>query len=135
MTTFQEAAPPTTFGYNCSASCCGHEQGTPIETYLKAAEDGYVAAEFVLGLAPLEGYCVENNGLSAYYWVRVGEQNSCEFGHRSWAIVEKLKSTVKTDDLEALERNVAIAVTNNKILKSAHPVEFIKRSVDSPHGG
>ena len=40
------------------------ENGSLIETYLKAAEEGAVAARFVLGLAHLEGYCVETNGLS-----------------------------------------------------------------------
>ena len=43
------------------------ERGHPIETYLKAAEQGSVVAQFVVGLAHLEGYCVEKNGRSAYY--------------------------------------------------------------------
>ena len=108
------------------------EKGNSIETYLKAAEDGSVAAQFVLGLAHLEGYCVEKNGLSAYFWLRVAEENSSAFGHRSRALVEKLRSTVKTDELEAVEQNVAIAVKNNKLLGSQRPVEFIKRKVASP---
>jgi DNA-binding CsgD family transcriptional regulator len=49
------------------------ESSHPIETYLRAAEEGSVAAQFVVGLAHLEGYCVEKNGLSAYYWFRVAE--------------------------------------------------------------
>ena len=67
----------------------------PIETYLKAAEEGSVAAQFVVGLAHLEGYCVEKNDRSAYYWLRMAEENSCELGHRSRALVEELRSTVK----------------------------------------
>ena len=107
------------------------EQGTPIETYLKAAEEGSVAAQFVLGLAHLEGYCVEKNGLSAYYWLRVAEESSCEFGHRSRALVEQLRSTVKTDEIEALEQRVAIAVKNNKLFTTKRPAEFIRSSADS----
>jgi hypothetical protein len=37
-----------------------------------------------------------------------------------------------TDELEVLEHNVAIAVKNNKVLRSQRPVEFIKRRVDAP---
>lgn len=107
------------------------EPGNPIEMYLKAAEDGSAAAQFVIGLAHLEGNCVEKNGHSAYYWLRVAEENSSELGNRSRALVEKLRSTVKTDELPALERNVAIAVRNNKLLKSPRPIEFIKRKRDS----
>ena len=76
----------------------GTEIGHPIETYLKAAEEGSVAAQFVVGLAHLEGYCVEKNGLSAYYWLRMAEENSGTIGHRSRALVEELRSTVKTDE-------------------------------------
>ena len=108
------------------------ETGHPIETYLKAAEEGSVAAQFVVGLAHLEGYCVEKNGLSAYYWLRVAEASSSELGHRSRALVEQLRSTVKTDEIEALERNVAIAVKNNKLFTHKRPAEFIRRSADSP---
>ena len=108
------------------------EPGSPIETYLKAAEEGSVAAQFVLGLAHLEGYCVEKNGLSAYYWLRVAEASSSELGHRSRALVEQLRSTVKTDEIEALERNVAIAVKNNKLFIHKRPAEFIKRRTDAP---
>jgi DNA-binding NarL/FixJ family response regulator len=108
------------------------EPVNPVDVYLKAAEEGSVAAQFVVGLAHLEGYCVEKNGLSAYYWLRVAEENSCELGHRSHALVEQLRRTVKTDELKNLEHNVAIAVKNNRLLKSQRPVEFIKRRVDPP---
>ena len=110
----------------------GAQIGHPIETYLKAAEDGSVAAQFVVGLAHLEGYCVEKSGLSAYYWLRVAEASSSELGHRSRALVEQLRSTVKTDEIEALERNVAIAVKNNKLFTHKRPAEFIRRSADLP---
>jgi hypothetical protein len=108
------------------------ELRNPIETYLKAAEEGSVAAQFIVGLAHLEGYCIEKNGLSAYYWLRVAEASSCELGHRSRALVEQLRSTVKTHEIEAMEPSIAIAVKNNKLFQSKRPAEFIKRSVDFP---
>jgi DNA-binding NarL/FixJ family response regulator len=108
------------------------EFGGPIETYLKAAEEGFVAAQFVVGLAHLEGYGVEKNSLSAYYWLRMAEENSSQLGHRSRALVEQLRCTVKAYEMEAMEPSIAIAVKNNKLFNSKHPAEFIQRGVDSP---
>src|SRR5205085_1221862 len=39
----------------------GTESGHTIETYLKAAEEGIAAAQFIVGLAHLEGHCIEKN--------------------------------------------------------------------------
>jgi DNA-binding CsgD family transcriptional regulator len=102
-----------------------------IESYLKSAEEGVVAAQFIVGLAHIEGYCVEKNDLSAYYWLRMAEENSCSIRRRSQALVEELRSTLKTADIEAVEHSVAIATQQNEFLKSKHPVEFIKLGVKS----
>jgi DNA-binding CsgD family transcriptional regulator len=108
------------------------QKGTAIETYIKAAEEGFVAAQFVLGWAHLEGYCVEKNALSAYYWLRVAEASSCELGHRSRALVEQLRSTVKTDEIAALEQSVAIAVKSNRLFATKRPAELIQPRAVSP---
>jgi two-component system, NarL family, nitrate/nitrite response regulator NarL len=108
------------------------EGGHPIETYLTAAEEGSVAAQFVVGLAHLEGYGVEQNGLSAYYWLRLAEASSRELGDRSRALVEQLGSAGKKHEIEDVEHRVSIAVKNNKLLQKKHSDEFIKRGVDSP---
>jgi len=105
--------------------------GHPIETYLTAAEEGSVAAQFVLGLAHLEGYCVEKNPLSAYYWLRLAEASSRELGHRSRALVEQLGSAGKKHEIEDVEHRISIAVKNSKLLKSQRPDEFIKRNDSS----
>jgi two-component system, NarL family, nitrate/nitrite response regulator NarL len=107
------------------------EQGHPIETYLTAAEEGSVAAQFVVGLAHLEGYCVEKNGLSAYYWLRLAEANSHELGHRSRALVEQLRGVVQAHEIEDVEHRISIAVKNNKLLQSQRPDEFIHPSAGS----
>jgi DNA-binding CsgD family transcriptional regulator len=107
------------------------EQGHPIETYLTAAEEGSVAAQFVVGLAHLEGYCVEKNGLSAYYWLRLAETSSQELGHRSRALVEQLRSAVQAHEIEDVEHRISIAVKNNKLPQSRRPDELIKRTVGS----
>jgi len=46
--------------------------------------------------------------------------------------VEQLRSTVRTDEIEALERSVATAVKNNNLFTNKRPAEFIRRSADSP---
>jgi hypothetical protein len=102
-----------------------------IESYLKSAEEGVVAAQFIVGLAHIEGYCTEKNGLSAYYWLRMAEENSSTIRRRSRALVEELRSTLKTANIEAVERNVAIEVQQNEFLKSKRPAEFIKPSAKS----
>ena len=109
----------------------GTEIGHTMETYLKAAEEGAVAAQFVVGLAHLEGYCVEKNGLSAYYWLRMAEENSGTIGRRSRALVEELRSTAKIEDIEGVEQRVAAGVQQNKLLRSKRPIEFIRSSADS----
>ena len=90
-----------------------------------------ISEDEAVGLAHLEGYRVEKNGLSAYYWFRVAEASPSELGHRSRALVEQLRSTVKTHEIEALERNVAIAVKKNKLFTHKRPAEFIRRSAES----
>jgi hypothetical protein len=57
----------------------------------------------IFKLAHLESYCMEKNGLSAYSWIRVADENSNDPGHRRCAHIEQLRSTVKTDDIEALD--------------------------------
>ena len=104
------------------------ESGHAIETYLAAAEHGSPAAQFVVGLAHLEGHCVEKNGLSAYYWLRLAEASSRELGHRSSALLEQLRNAVEADEIEDVEQRISAAVKNNKLLQSHRPVEFIKRS-------
>jgi len=109
----------------------GTEVGNSIEIYLKAAEEGVVAAQFVVGLAHLEGYCLEKNDRSAYYWLRMAEENSGTIGQRSHALVEELRSTVKTDDIEAAEHSIAVTVQENKLFTSKCPADFIKTGTNS----
>jgi two-component system nitrate/nitrite response regulator NarL len=116
---FSECNDPDSNGHNS------------IGNYFKDAHDGVVAAQFVVGMAYLEGYGVEKDERSAYYWLRMAEENSCTIRSRSRALIEELRSTVKTDDIAAVEQTVAIAVEENSMLKSKHPAEFIKPSVDS----
>ena len=108
----------------------GNNVSQPIEAYLKAAEEGVVAAQFIVGLAHLEGYHIEKNERAAYYWLRMAEENSAAIEQRSRVLVERLRSTVKTDDIEAVEQMVTVRVEENELLRSNRPAEFIRTSAD-----
>jgi hypothetical protein len=97
-----------------------------MEIYLKAAEEGYAAAQFIVGLAFLDGYGVEKNGHSAYYWLRMAEENSSAVRQRSRALTEDLRTKINPGEIEDLERSIAIGARNDKILASK-PVELFKQ--------
>jgi two-component system nitrate/nitrite response regulator NarL len=114
---------------------CGVGIAHSMETYLKAAEQGVVAAQFIVGLAHLEGYCVEKDELATYYWLRMAEENSSTIKHRSRALIQELRSIVNAEDIEAVEQKVALAVEANKLLRSERPAEFITPSKDPNRRG
>jgi hypothetical protein len=100
--------------------------GNPIAIYLKEAEEGYAAAQFVVGLAHLEGCGVEKNGHSAYYLLRMAEENSSAVRQRSRALTEDLRSKINPGEIEGLERRIATGSRNDKILASKS-VELFKQ--------
>ena len=102
--------------------------GNSTETYLKAAEDGYVAAQYIVGLAYLEGCGFEKNDHSAYYWLRMAEENSFAVRQRSRALTENLRMKINRVQIEHLEKRIAVRAQNDEILASA-PVEIFKRGL------
>ena len=116
----------------CSPRETSHLYGSPVGAYLQAADEGFVAAQFIVGLAHLEGYCVEKNNRSAYYWLRVAEENSSGLNKLTRSLVAQIKASMKSDEVEALERNVARAVQRNKVLAGKSPAELIKNPGSSP---
>jgi DNA-binding CsgD family transcriptional regulator len=108
------------------------EIGHPIETYLKAAEEGFVAAQFTVGLAHLEGYCVEKNERSAYYWLKMAAENSSQLQQRSTGLAERLKANFTQEDIDELERSVQKAARDNRFVVAMRPQEIIKKSASYP---
>jgi hypothetical protein len=84
-----------------------------------------------VGLAHLEGCGMEKNGRSAYYWLRMAEENSSELRQRTRALTEELKSKIRAEELETLEHRVMAVVEHNRRSTSKRSVEFIKRSTAS----
>jgi len=106
--------------------------GNPMDPYLKAADEGFVAAQFSFGLAHLEGCCVEKNSRSAYYWLRMAEENSSGLNRRTCSLVAELRATLESDEVKALQRNVASAVRHQKVLADKSPAELMRQNPGSP---
>jgi two-component system, NarL family, nitrate/nitrite response regulator NarL len=99
--------------------------GNAMEIYLKAAEEGYAAAQFIVGLAHLEGYGVEKDGHAAYYWLRMAEENSSAVRQRSRALTVDLRTKINPGEIEGLERK--IATTRKDRILARKPVDFFKQ--------
>jgi DNA-binding CsgD family transcriptional regulator len=100
--------------------------GNPLEIYLKAAEEGYAAAQFIVGLAHLEGYGVEKNARSAYYWLRMAEENSSAVRQRSLALTENLRTRINPSEIQALEKRIASHARSDNILVGK-PLDLFKQ--------
>jgi two-component system nitrate/nitrite response regulator NarL len=105
------------------------DQKPPIEAYVKAAEEGSVAAQFIIGLAHLDGCELEKSEPSAYYWLRMTEQNSEQVLQRSRILIEKLKDCMKPQDIDTVEQRLATTVNSNKPLMAKPPVELVRESL------
>lgn len=101
---------------------------TDIETYLKAAEEGFVGAQFIVGLAYRGGIAVQKDGRSAYYWLRIAEENSREIGQRARALVEELIAGMPPGDVTGLEQNIASTAPNKMLVGSKTLTELFKRT-------
>jgi two-component system, NarL family, nitrate/nitrite response regulator NarL len=77
-----------------------------MQGYLQAAQEGWVSAQFVVGLAYWEGRGVEKNDQSAYYWLRLAEENSTELRLRSRTVIQEVTAGMSMQDIEAIDKNV-----------------------------
>jgi two-component system, NarL family, nitrate/nitrite response regulator NarL len=105
-------------------------EGQPIDAYVKAAEEGFVVAQFIVGLAYLDGCELGKSEHSAYYWLRMTEQNSLQVLQRSRVLIDKLKDCMKLQDIDTIERRLATTVGNDKPLVSKRPIELVRQSVN-----
>jgi hypothetical protein len=101
----------------------------PIDAYVKTAEEGSVAAQFIVGLAHLNGCVLEKSNPSAYYWLRMTEQNSVQVLQHTRILIDKLKQCIKPQDIDAIERKLATTV-GSKPFVSKPPVELVQESVN-----
>ena len=77
-----------------------------LQGYLQAAQEGWVSAQFIVGLAYWEGRGVEKNDQSAYYWLRMAEENSAELQHRSRTLIQEVTARMTVQDISAIEKKL-----------------------------
>ncbi|MCU1298488.1 MAG: DNA-binding response regulator, LuxR family, partial [Acidobacteriaceae bacterium] len=116
--------------HNKDAACqaVGHNAGRAncLEVYLKAAGEGSVTDQFVVGLMYFEGHGVEKNVHSAYYWLRMAEENSFELREHSRRLILELKTKMKSEDIQALEQS--LMTRNGNMPSTKRPAEVINES-------
>ncbi|MBV9483013.1 MAG: SEL1-like repeat protein [Acidobacteria bacterium] len=75
-----------------------------------------------MGLAYFEGRGTEKNARSAYYWLRIAEENSAELRQHICALVEEVKVKMTLQEIEEIEKNLMI--DKDKMLTGKKLAEF-----------
>lgn len=77
-----------------------------LEGYLRAAQEGWVSAQFIVGFAYFEGRGVEKSDQSAYYWLRMAEENSAELRDRVRTPIQEVTGRMTVQEIESLEKSL-----------------------------
>lgn len=99
-----------------------------LSAFFTAAQEGSVAAQAIVGIAHFEGYGIEQDDYAAYYWLRMAEDNATKLPRRLRTMFEELRSRLSVDDLEELERDIALPPGQTPSGKR-HP-SFVKSEQD-----
>jgi two-component system nitrate/nitrite response regulator NarL len=105
---------------------------THIQKCLKAAEAGFAAAQFSLGLAYLGQSGFERNTRSAYYWLRMAEHSSSALQTRCHELAEELKLKLARTEIEVVETTVERATSNNnkRVLDGDHTIDAVQQHLE-----
>jgi DNA-binding NarL/FixJ family response regulator len=101
-----------------------------VQRCLKAAEAGFAAAQFSLGLAYLGKSGVEKNTRSAYYWLRMAEESSSALQTRCHELAEELKLKLSLPEIGVLETNVERGAVNKRILDGEHSIDAVQQHLE-----
>ncbi len=82
-----------------------------------AAEEGFLPAQFMLGLAHLEGRGVKKDDQAAYHWLRLAELNSNRILDRSRRGIQDLRVRLLPEQIKELERQVSDKAQQHHDLK------------------
>jgi two-component system, NarL family, nitrate/nitrite response regulator NarL len=77
-----------------------------LKGYLRAAQEGSVSAQFIVGSAYFGGRGTEKNEKAAYYWLRMAEENSAELGEHIRALTGEVKAKMALHEIEELEKSL-----------------------------
>ena len=101
-----------------------------IQKCLKAAQAGFAAAQFSLGLAYLGKSGFEKNIRSAYYWLRVAEESASALQSRCHELTEGIKPKLSPSEIGVLETNVELAGTNKRALDGEYSIEAVHQHLE-----
>ncbi len=101
-----------------------------VQKCLKAAEAGFAAAQFSLGLAYLGKSGFERNTRSAYYWLRMAEESSSALQTRCHELAEELKSKLNLPEIGVLETKVERAASDKRALDGEHSIEAVQQHLE-----
>jgi two-component system nitrate/nitrite response regulator NarL len=83
-------------------------EGQALEpAFVKAAEDGLLAAQLILGWAHLEGKGLEQSDRKAYYWLRMAELTSLRTVEQGRSTLAELKRRLAGEEIQELEQRVS----------------------------
>ena len=85
---------------------CSSAEGDSDSKLLQAAEEGFPAAQLALGLAQQRGDGVDKDDLSAYYWLRIAEQNAEQILEKSRGALQQLRGSLNPDSIQEIERSL-----------------------------
>jgi hypothetical protein len=75
--------------------------------FVAAAENGFLSAQFMLGMAHLEGKSVEKDDHTAYHWLRMAELNSNRVLEQSRCGINELRSRLQSQEIQELEQQIS----------------------------
>jgi two-component system nitrate/nitrite response regulator NarL len=101
-----------------------------VQRCVKAAEAGFAAAQFSLGLAYLGKSGIERNTRSAYYWLRMAEESSMALQIRCHELAEELKPKLGLPEVGVLETNVARAANGKRLLDGEHSIDAVQQHLE-----
>jgi two-component system, NarL family, nitrate/nitrite response regulator NarL len=92
------------------------DQKPAVPAIVAAAEAGFPTAQFMLGMAHLQGGGVEQDNRAAYHWLRLAAVNSARVLEESRGAIDQLKSHMDSAEIQCLEQQIS---TENQALPKA----------------
>ncbi len=102
-----------------------------LQSCLKAAELGFAAAQFSLGVAYLGQSGVERNAGSAYYWLKMAETSSSALQARCRELTTDLRAELSLPEIEALDLTVEQATKHKTLPDQEHSLEAVQQHLES----
>jgi two-component system, NarL family, nitrate/nitrite response regulator NarL len=113
------------------AASSAEGQTNSFQESLRAAREGSVSAQFIVGLAYCEGRNVEKNASSAYYWLRMVEENSTELRDGIRTLIQKARTGMTAREIHAVEKS--LMAQKEETLVGEKVADLIKADATGEH--